>query len=169
MSWTLIEHVSLSSSQASVTLGNGGTLPQTYKTLKLVMSARTDSSGSTFEGFYLEPNANSSNLSNRYLEGNGASASSGSSASNMFIGVATGASATTSTFCNVEITIPNYTGSTNKPVSSDSVNETNATTAYQDLIAGLWSNTAAITSLKLILLSTNNFVSGSTFTLYGLK
>jgi hypothetical protein len=34
---------------------------------------------------------------------------------------------------------------------------------------GLWRNTAAITSIKLYVYPSYNFVAGSTFTLYGIK
>jgi len=167
MSWTKIEEVTLSSSQASVTLGNGGTIPQGYKTLKLIVSARSDASA-VGVNMQLRPNGSTANLSDRYLDGNGATAASGSEATVLWCGNATAATATANTFANDEITIPNYAGSTNKPVSIDSVTENNATTAYQDLIAGLWSNTAAITSLTVVSAS-GSFVSGSTFTLYGLN
>jgi hypothetical protein len=54
------------------------------------------------------------------------------------------------TFGNAIIYIPNYTSSNNKSISVDSVNENNDTEAYAMLTAGLWSNSAAITSIKLL-------------------
>ena len=166
MSWTLIEHQTLTSSVASVTLGNGGTLPQTFKTLVLMISARSNGSGlSTAIAIY--PNNSTSSLTVRTLYGDGASATS-YSGTDGWTGNAVGSTATASTFSNIAISLPNYSGSTNKPYSSDSVTENNGTNAYQTLHAGLWSNTAAITSVVLSSLS-GSFVSGSTFTLYGLK
>ena len=44
--------------------------------------------------------------------------------------------------------------------------ENNATTAYSALVADLWSNTTAISSIQLSD-ALGNFVANSTFTLYG--
>lgn len=57
------------------------------------------------------------------------------------------------TYGNFEIYIPNYTGSTFKPVSIDWTGE-NAdssynTYMYQGISAGIWKNTAAITQINL--------------------
>jgi hypothetical protein len=74
---------------------------------------------------------------------------------------------TTNTFSNGELYIPSYTASQNKPVGIFAVTENNATTALMGITAGLWSNTAAITSLTLAQPS-GNFVTGSSFYLYGI-
>ena len=73
---------------------------------------------------------------------------------------------TANTFGNSVIYIANYAGSTYKSFSKDSITENNATAADQGVGAGLWSNTAAITSLSLTV--TSNMVAGSTFSLYGI-
>jgi hypothetical protein len=61
---------------------------------------------------------------------------------------------------------PNYTSSNFKSFSADGANEDNTTSIYMGLTAGLWSQTAAITSLTL---SGANFAQYSTFTLYGIS
>lgn len=163
MSWKLIEHQALTSSVASVTLGNGGTIPQTYKTLKLVVSARCTAdavdNSLTFNGA-------TTNFSDRWLYGDGAVAGSTTSTKIDFLQVRS--TYTANVFSNSEITIPNYAGSTNKPVSVDTVTENNATTSYLLLDAGLWANTAAITSITITPF-TGSYAANSTFTLYGLK
>jgi hypothetical protein len=73
---------------------------------------------------------------------------------------------TASSFSSGEIYIPNYAGSTNKSYSIDSVTEQNATGALAELIAGLWSQTAAITQITL---SSSNFQQYSTAYLYGVS
>lgn len=168
MSWTLIESQTVSgSSTTSVTLGSGGTIPQTYKTLKLIVSFRGTSN---FNDLYVTVNGSTSTYTNRYILGNGAAASSGSSGTTYaYGGVSDGTTQTASTFSSHEITIPNYTGSTNKPISVDAVAETNATTAYQTLNAALWSTTSAITSITVKDSATTTIIADSTFTLYGLK
>ncbi len=75
-----------------------------------------------------------------------------------------------STFASTEVYIPNYAGSTNKSYAVDQVQETNGTTAYMNLLAGLWSNTAAITSIKIEGRDTTiTMVQHSTATLYGIS
>lgn len=164
MSWTLIESQTLGASAASVTLGSGGTIPQTYKTLKLVVSAR---STSTVGDLRVDPNGSSANGSQRVLYGSGSAAASGTDTNIYMIG--TPSTFTASTFGSDELTIPNYTSNTNKAMSSDGVQENNAAASYQFLRAQLWSNTAAITSITISAASSNNIAAGSTFTLYGLK
>lgn len=173
MSWTLIESQTLGASAASVTLGSGGTIPQTYKTLKLVTSLRINSAG-TAGNAVLTVNGSTSSYSERLLYGNGSAANS-ASASGSSIGwtnLATGNNGSSNTFGNAETTFPNYTSSAYKPISSDSVNENNssaANDANQYLDAALWSNTAAVTSITLTAPGGSNFMQYSTFTLYGLK
>lgn len=168
MSWTMIESQTLGASTASVTLGSGGTIPQTYKTLLLVASARTDGAV-VWDTVKINPNNATTSLTDRYVYGTGTTTGATTDVVGLMTFAATGANATASTFGNGLTVFPNYAGSTNKPISSDGVSETNATGATQALTASLWSSTAAITSIVLKPFTGTNFVSGSTFTLYGLK
>jgi len=105
----------------------------------------------------------------RRLTGTGAAASSGSGTgdTSLFLDNPSSNSATASTFGNGEYYIPNYTSSNYKSVSADAVSENNNTTAYARLTAGLWSNTAAITSIRLTPDTGTAWVTNSTATLYG--
>ena len=159
----------------TVTVGAGGAasidftnIPQTYTDLVVQVSGRGTGAGGEVSAT-LQFNNNSSNYSSRWLRGNGAAASSGSDTygtDEIYLFEMPAASATASTFQNGSIYIPNYTSSNNKSVSVDSVSENNATTAWAYLTAGLWSNSAAVTSIKL-LLQVGNFAQYSTATLYG--
>jgi len=155
----------------TVTVGSGGaanieftSIPQTYTDLKLVVSLRTNNAGA--EAVMIEFNGSSSNLSGRRLYGDGGSAAS-DTLTNIRFAVNTAAD-TASVFANGEFYIPNYTSANYKSVSVDGVNETNGTNAVQSLVAGLWSNTAAITSIKLLGNNSGSFVQYSTATLYGI-
>ena len=79
-----------------------------------------------------------------------------------------GANATSNTFGSNELYIPNYASSTNKSMSVDGASENNAAEAYIEMVANLWSNTAAITSITLTP-AYGNFAQYSTATLYGIK
>ena len=158
---------------ASVSVGAGGassmdftSIPSTYTDLCLKVSGRI-SLAQIYGSFWLNINGLTTNRTYRYVEGNGASASSGSG-TNTNISTGQGNSTTSNTFANVELYFPNYAGSTNKSFSVDSVGENNATTAYMDLYAALWSSTAAINQLTL-LPESGTFVQYSTATLYGIS
>jgi hypothetical protein len=160
-----IETVEVASPVASITFSS---IPQGYTDLKLVMSARGDA-GAISRSIYVTFNGSSTSYSDRYLQGDGSAASSGSNSggtTKIYAGECTASTATSNTFGNQELYIPNYTGSNNKSTSADAVAETNATTQYMSLVAGLWSNTAAITSITLVP-GTGSFTANSTFTLYG--
>lgn len=168
--YTLINSTSLSSSAASVTFSS---IPATYTDLVLTVSARTDN-GNVDDSLLLTINSTGGTAYSRtWLRGNGAAASSGrSSSTNAYssdrMGL-TASTATSSTFGSLKLYIPSYTASQNKPFAMFGVGETNATTAYMGVNAGLWSNTSAITQIDCAPTSGTNFVSGSTFWLYGIK
>ena len=164
--YTLISSNVLASSAASVTFS---AIPSTYTDLVLRISARS-AEVSTITSIELEFNATASSYSFTRLRGDGSAASSSraTSQSQLTVGTIPAASATSNTFGNIEVYIPSYTASQNKPVSGFNVGENNATAADIYAHAGLWSNTAAITSIVLDL-GGANFVSGSSFYLYGIK
>jgi hypothetical protein len=158
---------------SSVTVGSGGAatieftgIPSTYTDLVVKASTRGDSTGAAFTSIRLLPNGSSSNGSTKWIRGSGATASSDVDTTGIYSGESDTASATASTFANIEWYISNYAGSTNKSISIDSAHENNSTTAYLHLVAGLWSITSAITSITLDL-SAGSFVENSTATLYG--
>jgi hypothetical protein len=163
---------------ASVTVGSGGaanieftSIPSTYTDLCLKISARNVASN-VAGGVWLYPNGSSANMTGRILAGTGSVAVSGTD--NRVYGYTNSANSTASTFGNIEFYIPNYTSSNNKSISVDSVMENNATEGRQGLMAGLWSNSAAITSITLESFNNStsavaNFVQYSTATLYGIK
>jgi len=162
--YVLLERIELNATTTSVTFAN---IPQTgYTDLKIVASAR-DNRSAVASDFIIGFNGVTTNLSFRRLYGDGSNAIS-TSGSFGSAGIEVANTATASTFSNVEITIPNYRSSNFKSYSVDSVSENNATAAYAQLTAGLWSNTAAITSITFTAESSSSFLANSTFSLYGL-
>ena len=151
-------------------------IPQSYTDLKIVVSARNDDSNSAGGLFYVGLNGVSTDLSSRVLYGYGSGVGSlSSTAASAIFGYTTSSGSTASTFGNAEIYIPNYTSSNNKSISVDAVNENNATDGRQDIVAGLWSSSSAITSITLYSARISDgaasglFVQNSTFYLYGIK
>lgn len=159
--YVLLERIELNASAASVTFAS---IPQSgYTDLKIVVSARSNRAD-TDDIILMKPNNSSSNLTYRALTANGSTASSGTL--NRFY--VDGDTFTANTFANVEIYIPNFTSSSYKSWSLDSVTENNGTTAYSALMAGLWSDTTAISSLVFAPIYGTAFTANSTFSLYGL-
>jgi hypothetical protein len=165
----LIASYTATGSVASIAFSS---IPSTYTDLKVVISVRGDASSGIF---VCQFNGATTNLSSRVLYGiNGNTTGSSSySDENSLWGYATNSGSTANTFNNAEIYIPNYASSNNKSVSIDAVNETNAADGRQIINAGLWSSSAAITSITLYSQTgsnvASNFVQYSTAYLYGIK
>jgi hypothetical protein len=138
---------------ATITVGSGGagemkfsSIPSTFTDLLVVYSIRTGFS-SVYQQIPVYFNNDSSNTTGRNLLGTGSGASSDSASFPQY--AATAANATSNTFSNGQVYVPNYAGSTTKSFSVDVVTENNATNAGQTLFAGLWNSTAAINTLQL--------------------
>ena len=165
--YTLITGQTIGSSAASYTFT---AIPSTFTDLVVKWSAR-ESAASTERDLAIRFNNDSSTLySNRWLRGDGSSASSSnvSTFDRFFLGSYTpGANATSNTFSNGELYLPNYTASQNKPVSFFNALETNSAAAWLRADAGLYRSTTAISRIDFIAVST--FIAGSSFYLYGIK
>ena len=166
--YTLISSNVLTSSAASVTFS---AIPSTYTDLVLRYASRSDTSTTALNITFNSDTA--TNYSSTYLYGDGTNAVSGRDTSVANINEAVKSNATGSTantFTNDEIYIPSYTVSQNKPLSSSAAMEFNsANNTYVGAGAHLWRNTAAISSIQLALSGGANFVSGSSFYLYGIS
>lgn len=163
---TLIQTQTLGSATPSVTFSS---IPQGYTDLVLTISARSSFATGAVSDLFVYFNGSNTSLTSRWLQGNGASASSasGAAAGDPLVTMANNAA---NTFNSVTVYIPNYASTTvNKAYSIDDVTEDNATTAYQRLVASLWSSTAAITSVTVLEANGANLVANSTFSLYGIK
>jgi hypothetical protein len=164
---------------ASTTVGSGGassidftSIPATYTDLVVKVSLRA-ANAAAYNSANLTFNGSATGYSEINLYGNSTGAVSLSN-SGTFIDYiwSDAANATTSTFGNTEIYIPNYAGSTNKSVSFDITTENNAGTtnsSFAGVMAGLWSNTAAINRVTITAGSSSTFVQHSTAYLYGIK
>ena len=170
----LISSQTLGSAAASVTFSS---IPATYTDLVVRISARSSNTGgSGYSYMQITYNGTTSGYSDTLLYKDGTNAtpqSQRASSTTFYSNAGTGlpfpdAGATVSTFGSTEIYIPSYTVSQNKPASVFAVQENNSTTQFMAVDASLWSNTAAITSIT-ITAGNPNFVSGSSFYLYGLK
>jgi hypothetical protein len=168
--YTLIEQITVGAATASSVTFNS--IPETgYTDLKVVCSVRSTRVNPS-DGMNLEFNADTANsYSTRRIYGVG----SGTPTSDLltpyariFLNDIPGSTATASTFCNSEFYVPNYSSSNQKSVSADTAFENNTTAAGLVLLAGLWTGTAAISSIRLYP-DGGNFAEHSTFSLYGVS
>lgn len=158
---------------ATTTVGSGGasnieftSIPQTYTDLCVVISARS-TDGSPDQS--IQFNSSTSNLSSRYFFNVGGSITNGAAGTSIQLVGVTKSGYTASTFGTTQVYITNYASSNNKSLSAESIAPNNSTTDYFVFMgAGLWSNSAAITSLKLVS-GGAAYAQYTTATLYGIK
>jgi hypothetical protein len=164
--YSLLETIHLNQDTSLVTFDN---IPATgYTDLKIVISARGSAQNVGYDrrATYMQFNGSTS-LSGVALSG----APGQYTTSNGLIGFCPAPDATSNTYSNAEIYIPNYSSSSIiKSFSVDFADENNSTDAnkwFLGLTSGLWNNTAAITSIAFSI-DAGSFVAGSTFSLYGI-
>ena len=163
--------VSLTSSQSSIVFSG---IPSGYTHLQVRGLFRSDKSADTNADMYLWLNGDlsSSNYTRKYLRGNGSAASSlgYATGNNPVAGEATGASSTTGMFGSTIIDILDYANpNKNTVVRPFHGQEQNSSAGNIWLTSSVWLNTAAVTSLTFTLQASTNFVTYSSFALYGIK
>lgn len=155
----------LGSAAATVTFSS---ISGNYTDLILVCAARS-ATASTSDTYLMTFNGLTTSIYSRTrLLGTGSAASSAgrTSAPNIdFEGLAGNTSAS-GTFTIGKVQVQNYSSSTTYKTSLIRGDDANN---YVLATAGLFASTAAITSISLATSSTSNFMTGSTFTLYGIK
>ncbi len=167
-SFESIASQTLSSSTSTISFTS---IPSTYKTLQLRVLGRTDR-GSNDDFVNIRFNSDSgSNYTYHIMRGDGSSVlvAPGTSQASIDAPWIAASSASANIFGTFITDIHDY--------ASTSKNKTTRTISGYDLngsgslrfSSGLWLNTAAITSITLIPGIGTNFVSGSVFSLYGIK
>lgn len=161
---TLIQSVTVGSAgAASIEFGS---IPQTYTDLVIYLTTRSTYGGVGDDGS-LFFNGLTTGRTCRFLYGNGSSAAGATEANDGFFTVSD--TATANVFSTSTIHIPNYTSAINKSFSSDTAGE-NSGLAYLAVMAGLWSNTAAITSIQIVTAGSRGvWKQYSSASLYGIK
>ena len=163
----------------SATVGSGGassvtfsSIPNTYTDLKVLMSVRTSWGNIGDWGSVRFNGDTGNNYSYLYAQGAGTSTVYSIATNGNHAEISAGWAAVSSTsgvFSNTELYIPNYTSSNTKSFSGDTVEENNSSTAWMNIEALLWNNTAAINSITLASANGATIQQYSTFYLYGIK
>jgi hypothetical protein len=164
--YDLIASQTLGSSASSITFSS---IAASWTDLRIVLTATSDSGG---PGVQLRFNGDSAtNYSVTTLDGyNGAGVYTTYSANWSYIYINANGGALSTTYPSLyDINVFSYAGSTYKTSLISNAGDKNGNTpSTVSAVAALWRSTAAITSLTL-LASSNNFATGTTASLYGIK
>lgn len=168
-SFDLLETQVLSSSAASVTFSGLSTYAADYQHLQLRAVVRTDRASFANDELAMRFNSDSAgNYSWHRLEGTGSSVGSSPSANATFVqaGITSAATAATGNFSAIVTDILDPFETTKNKTTRSLAGFTGG--AIQ-LMSGNWRNTNAVTTIALTPLLGTNFVTGSRFSLYGIK
>ena len=153
-------------SGSSTTSYTFSSIPSTYTDLVLISNCASSNGSDSL--FFRVNGDTGTNYSFTYLYGQGTSA-----VSNRITNAAYGSAgyyvvpATGFDFVSI-FNLQNYANTTTYKTAICRANSTGSTYPGAEASVSLWRSTAAVNSITLLLL-TGNFVSGSTFTLYGIK
>ena len=141
MTMQVVSHIKLGSAAANITFSS---IPQTYTDLLLLTSLRDTTANAGWAYAYIYPNGSSANMSSRFLYGFSTTVGAATDTA-LYHQLVRGAS-TANTFSNSSVYIANFTSSSHKSFSVDTSTERNDAASINAITAGLWSNTAPITS-----------------------
>ena len=170
-SFESIQTFTLGSSQSSISFTS---IPSTYKNLQIRALARTDRAANPQDFLQIRYNSDTgAYYAYHSLYGNGASAGAsdtGTSTANPWSAIVAGATATTSVFGGFVADLLDYTNTnkykTLRSFSGIENNDSNGRIYFQ---SNLWINTAAVTTITIAPVHGTNFVTNSSFALYGIK
>jgi hypothetical protein len=156
-----VESIVLSSTQATVTFTS---ISGAYTDLVLVMNPIANTLSGSYP--YLRFNGDSgSNYSRSMMQSTGSAAQTDRSINSSEGYFIYGNQVTTNGSFSAIVNIMNYSNTTTRKTF---LSRTNVASDRVEALVGLWRSTSAITSIT-IYCGSNSFVSGATFTLYGIK
>jgi hypothetical protein len=160
-----IATTTLGSNQASVTFS---TISGSFTDLVLVASGRSNNAANTDTYLMTFNGDTANNYSRTRLLGNGSSASSAgrSNAPNIDFEGISGNNAASGVFSLATVALQNYSNTTTNKTVLIRGNDANGTVLAT---VGLYRSSSAITSITLAPSNGTQILSGSTFTLYGIK
>lgn len=167
-----ITKISTITASGNSTILDFTSIPQTYEDLIVKVQLRSGrASGPIQDGVLLRFNSVGTSTyayQTMYSDSGAAQGDLSASASSIFAGYVPTTNNTANVYSNGEIYITDYADTTHyKAVKSDIVDATDSSAGYLFLGAGTFLSNSAITSIALLTGSGQNWVAGSTATLYG--
>lgn len=158
-----VQSTTLNSTQSSVSFTS---ISSAYTDLVLVLNPIANTAADSYP--YIRFNSDSNtNYSRTFYRGNG-TATSADRTVNEDRGYLIGGNVVqTNNAFNGIVNINNYSNTTTFKTYSSRTNSPTGTNASNEGLVGMWRSTSAITNIT-IYCGSNSFVSGSTFTLYGI-
>jgi hypothetical protein len=148
-------------------------IPATYSTLKVVILARSAQAANLDELFMTINADTGSHYAYQKIQGLNSTASASATVSStpggVQIGLIAGASAPSGSPGAITGEIPGYAATTFTKVGVFTDGELDSVETVAATVTWFWSSAAAVNELQFGLSSNANFVTGSQFTLYGLK
>lgn len=156
-------------------------IPQTYKVLQLRIQARTARTGQSLkeDDIYMRFNSDATagiyNTNYLFGEGGGNVNDGSFSAEGAYVGIAVANDSASGNFGCTIINVENYTNTTTfKPYRAfqgvaQPIAPSGSYYGRTGLIGGMWRSTSAITTVGFYTGSGQSFVTGTTFSLYGIK
>jgi hypothetical protein len=161
---------------SSVTVGSGGaanieftSIPATYTDLLVRISTRSNFTTYINDPLLLTLNSSTSNFTGIYLTASNTSTFYGGFGRYAGDSNTQNGSSTSNTFSNIDVYLPNYASSNNKSFSVDTTIESNTVGTNLGFLAGSWSNSSAITSLRLTSNNSSTLLQYSSVYLYGIS
>jgi hypothetical protein len=159
----------LSSNTSNVTFS---TISGTYKHLQLRFQCRSTTSGTGQDGIRIRFNGDSgTNYSWHYLGGDGITAYTGQGQSQTYVyaGVAVNNGFSANRFGTTICDIFDYTNTNKHKTTRSLTGGDNNGNGETYVFGSNWRNTNAITDIELRVISGSNFMTNSSFALYGIK
>jgi hypothetical protein len=158
----------LSSTTSTITFSS---IASTYKHLELRIVARTNGAG-TEDGIRITFNGSTTGYSRHSLYGDGSSVYSGANTSQSYADTYPAAIAsanTTNEFGSLLVSVLDYASTSKNKTIRTLGGHTNPSAKAISLVSNLWASTSAVSSISLVSSFGNSFVSGSRFSLYGIR
>lgn len=166
----LISTTRLTASQASVNFDTSS-LVGSYKHLQIRMLSRTDrvNYNATIGARFNSDTSSSYSYHELYGTGSGVSSAASPDSSYAFAGNATGSSAASTLFTPSILDIFDFANTSKYKTTKNLTGVHTGNTQYIEFMSSNWRNTAAITSIDLFAANASNILSGSRFSLYGIR
>lgn len=165
--YTPIATTTLTSTQNGVTFSS---IPQTYTDLVVVVTGRSDSTSGGTDGVELQFNGDTgTNYSFTQIYSDGSAAYSSRASNNGSIALGNIPTSSTTTSLSYHLVTGHIMNYANTTTYKTALGRGGPSGSYNIFRAGVWRNTAAITSVTVMIPGGISFLADTTLTIYGIQ